>query len=90
MHARVALDWAGAIEKLRGNDASRRRFLLECLAALDADYYKAIKHFEEVARLAVNDNLMKYSVKEYLLKAGICHLATGVSETVMRCCALDH
>ena len=29
VHARVALDWAGAVEKLRGNDASRRRFLLD-------------------------------------------------------------
>ena len=28
VHARVALDWAGAVEKLRGNEASRRRFLL--------------------------------------------------------------
>ena len=27
VHARVALDWAGAVEKLRGNEASRRRFL---------------------------------------------------------------
>ena len=49
------------------------------LAALEADYYKAIQQYEKVARSSINNNLMKWSVKEYLLKAGICHLATGVS-----------
>ena len=29
VHARVALDWAGAADKLRLNEASRRRFLLD-------------------------------------------------------------
>ena len=49
------------------------------LAALEGDYYKAIQQYEKVARSSINNNLMKWSVKEYLLKAGICHLATGVS-----------
>ena len=48
------------------------------LAALEADYYKAIGNYERVAKSAMNNNLMKWSVKEYLLKAGICHLATNV------------
>jgi alpha-soluble NSF attachment protein len=30
-----------------------------------------------VAAQSINNNLMRYSVKEYFLKAGICHLATG-------------
>ncbi|KAL2112484.1 hypothetical protein VUR80DRAFT_7481 [Thermomyces stellatus] len=47
------------------------------LAALDGDYHKAIENFEKVARASINNNLMKYSVKDYFLKAGICHLATG-------------
>lgn len=47
------------------------------LAALQGDYYKAIEHFERVAKSSINNNLMRWSVKEYLLKAGICHLATG-------------
>ena len=47
------------------------------LAALDGDYHKAIEHFEKVARASINNNLMKYSVKDYFLKAGICHMATG-------------
>ena len=49
------------------------------LAALDGDYYKAIQNYEKVAKSSLNNNLMKWSVKEYYLKAGICHLASGVS-----------
>lgn len=48
------------------------------LAALESDYYKAIQQYERVAKSSINNNLMKWSVKEYLLKAGICHLCTGV------------
>lgn len=47
------------------------------IAALNDDYYKAIENYEKVASSAVNNNLMRYSVKEYFLKAGICHLATA-------------
>ena len=36
-----------------------------------------------MAKKSVDHNLMRYSVKEYLLKAGICHLATKVSENVL-------
>lgn len=46
------------------------------IAALDADYYKAIGNYEKVAAASVSNNLMRYSVKDYFLKAGICHLAT--------------
>ncbi|KAL9099763.1 MAG: hypothetical protein Q9163_004781 [Psora crenata] len=45
------------------------------LAALDGDYMPAIQHFEHVARQSVSNNLMRFSVKDYLLRAGICHLA---------------
>ncbi|KXG48054.1 Tetratricopeptide-like helical [Penicillium griseofulvum] len=46
------------------------------LAALESDYYKAITNYERIGRSSINNNLMKWSVKDYLLKAGICHLAT--------------
>jgi alpha-soluble NSF attachment protein len=46
------------------------------LAALNQDYYRAFKTYEKVADQSINNNLMRYSVKEYFLKAGICHLAT--------------
>ena len=41
------------------------------------DYYKAIELYEKVAKVSIQNNLMRWSVKEYLLKAGICHLCTG-------------
>ncbi|KAL7623990.1 vesicular-fusion protein S17 [Parahypoxylon ruwenzoriense] len=47
------------------------------IAALDGDYYKSIEQYEKVAGASINNNLMRYSVKDYFLKAGICHLATG-------------
>jgi len=46
------------------------------LAALEGDYQTAITKFEGVARSSLNNNLMKWSVKDYFLKAGICHLAS--------------
>ena len=49
------------------------------LAALQADYYKSIENYEKVAKSSVSNNLMKWSVKDYFLKAGMCHLATNVS-----------
>lgn len=47
------------------------------LAAIEGDYYKAIEHYERVASASVANNLMKWSVKDYFLKAGLCHLAVG-------------
>ncbi|KAB8074984.1 soluble NSF attachment protein [Aspergillus leporis] len=47
------------------------------LAALEGDYYKAIEHYEKIGRSSISNNLMKWSVKDYFLKAGICHLATN-------------
>ncbi|KAJ9149283.1 Alpha-soluble NSF attachment protein [Pleurostoma richardsiae] len=54
------------------------------IAALDGDYYKAIENYERVATASITNNLMKYSVKDYFLKAGICHLATGDMVSVQR------
>jgi alpha-soluble NSF attachment protein len=47
------------------------------LAAMAKEYYKAIEQFEKVAKSSVSNNLMKWSVKDYFLKAGLCHLAVG-------------
>lgn len=57
------------------------------LAALAEDYYKAIENYERVAQASINNNLMRYSVKEYFLKAGICHMATQDMVSTQR--ALD-
>lgn len=48
------------------------------LAAIEADYSKAIGYYEKVGKVSIDNNLMKWSVKDYFFKAGICHLAAGV------------
>ncbi|KAL8783386.1 MAG: hypothetical protein Q9213_004645 [Squamulea squamosa] len=57
------------------------------LAAIAGDYHKAVEQYEKVARSSVSNNLMKWSVKDYFLKAGICHLASG--DTVATSRALE-
>ena len=47
------------------------------ISALEGDYYKSISNYERVSKSSINNNLMKWSVKEYLLKAGLSHLATA-------------
>jgi hypothetical protein len=37
-------------------------------------YAEAIGIYEDVAKRCVDNNLLKYSAKGYLLNAGICHL----------------
>ncbi|CAG8957912.1 hypothetical protein HYFRA_00000253 [Hymenoscyphus fraxineus] len=54
------------------------------IAALENDYHKAIEYFEKVAASSVSNNLMKWSVKDYFLKAGLCHLANGDQVTTNR------
>lgn len=56
--------------------ASKHYLKAADLAAIEGDYYKAIAIYERISRSAINNNLTKYSVKDYLLKGGICHLAT--------------
>jgi len=40
-------------------------------------YDKAIELYEQVASGSIDNNLIKWSVKEYFLRAGLCHLAKG-------------
>lgn len=48
------------------------------IAALEGDYPVAVRKFEDVAKSSVGNQLSKWSVKDYFLKAGICHLCAGV------------
>jgi alpha-soluble NSF attachment protein len=48
------------------------------LAAILGQYDNAIEKFESVAAASVDNQLTKWSVKEYFLKAGLCHLCTMV------------
>lgn len=47
------------------------------LAAQLEQYPVAIENFELVAQNSLSSALTRYSVKEYLFKAGLCHLCTG-------------
>lgn len=40
-------------------------------------YQKAIEIYEDIARQAINNNLLKYGVRGHLLNAGICQLCKG-------------
>ncbi|KAI7354452.1 hypothetical protein D0867_12873 [Hortaea werneckii] len=76
---------AGWYENDNAEALANKLFLkLADLSALESDYYKAISNYEKVAKSSINNNLMKWSVKEYLLKAGICHLCTGDSVATNR------
>jgi len=41
-------------------------------------YEKAIEIYEKVAHASIDNNLLKWSVKDYLFRAGLCHLALDV------------
>ena len=41
------------------------------------EYKKAIEIYEQVASASLESSLLKWSVKDYFLRAGICHLAAG-------------
>ncbi|RMY60447.1 hypothetical protein D0863_11605 [Hortaea werneckii] len=76
---------AGWYENDNAEALANKLFLkLADLSALESDYYKAISNYEKVAKSSINNNLMKWSVKEYLLKSGICHLCTGDSVATNR------
>ena len=57
------------------------------IAAINEDYDKATGTYERVAKASINNQLMRYSVKEYFFKAGTCHLATGDMVAVDRALA---
>jgi len=62
-----------------GSSSSANQCLLK-VALFSAQlerYDKAIELYEQVAASSVDNNLIKWSVKEYFLRAGLCHLAKG-------------
>jgi alpha-soluble NSF attachment protein len=64
------------------NDRLANKCLLK-IAQIAADLEKydvAIEKYEQVASAAIDDPLLKWSLKEYCFKAGLCHLCTGVND----------
>lgn len=57
------------------SEASKCRQKVAFFSAELGDYGTAIEIFEDVARAAVDNNLLKFSARGHLLNAGICHLA---------------
>jgi alpha-soluble NSF attachment protein len=49
-------------------------------AAQLEQYERAIEKFEQVARANVDNQLTKWSLKDYFLKAGLCHLCLKVGD----------
>ena len=79
---------AGWFESDNAEALANKLFLkVADLAALEGDYATAIDKLESVAKSSLNSNLMRWSVKDYFLKAGICHLAAGDNIATRR--ALD-
>lgn len=55
---------------------SNKSFLkMADLAAMDGKYDLAVDKYSMVAKRSLNNNLNKWSLKEYFLKAGLCQLA---------------
>ncbi|ORY79943.1 soluble NSF attachment protein [Protomyces lactucae-debilis] len=54
------------------------------IAALEGDYNRATDRFEAVATHSVTNSLTKWSVKDYYLRAGICHLCKNDSVAIKR------
>eukprot|EP00038_Savillea_parva_P007036 m.167459 g.167459 ORF g.167459 m.167459 type:complete len:293 (+) comp12828_c0_seq1:42-920(+) len=56
---------------------SKANVKLATLLAQTEEYARAVEIFESVAESMVDNNLLKFSCKEYYLKAGLCTLASG-------------
>ncbi|KAG0051031.1 hypothetical protein BGZ83_004186 [Gryganskiella cystojenkinii] len=87
----VAADWYAG----ESSTALAHKCLLKVatFAAQLGHYDKAIEKFELVASASLDNQLMKWSLKEYFLKAGLCHIATGdtvsAHNAVGRYCEMD-
>ena len=62
-------------------------------AAQTEEYDKAIEIYERVAANSIDNNLLKWSVKDYLFRAGLCHLCKGdpvsARRAIDRYCDMD-
>ncbi|KAJ9087793.1 vesicular-fusion protein S17 [Entomophthora muscae] len=71
----LAGEWYGSEDsKAIANSCNLK--VAEFAAQLE-QYPKAIAIFEKVASDSINNQLAKWSVKEYFFKAGLCHLVVG-------------
>jgi len=73
----AALLYRGENAEITANRARVKAAELTALLAVDdnRDYLEASKQFLEVARSNVNNNSLKFAVKDHLFHAGLCYLA---------------
>jgi len=78
-HAMEAYQTSADYYDGEGSTSSANQMLLKVAqyAAQLEKYEKAIEIYEEVARKSIDNSLLKWSVKDYYLKAGLCHLCNG-------------
>ena len=88
-----AADWYSAEDssaytffKIWSNYRQANNCLLKvaAYAAQLENYEKAIDNFEKVASKAADNQLMRFSLREYFLKAGLCVICTKVSFIILR------
>jgi hypothetical protein len=65
---------------LRFSSSNQMLLKVAQFAAQTEKYDKAIEIYETVAKKSIDNSLLKWSVKEYFLKAGLCHLCNEVSK----------
>ncbi|CAG8559036.1 8132_t:CDS:2 [Ambispora leptoticha] len=92
MHSyEIAADWyAGEESTALANNCWLK---VATFAATLEQYDKAIEKFEQVANANLDNNLTKWSLKDYFLKAGLCHIANGdhigAHRAIQRYCEMD-
>ncbi|KAL1919042.1 uncharacterized protein VTP21DRAFT_2423 [Calcarisporiella thermophila] len=87
----IAADWYAGEE--RPAVANSCWLKVAHFAAQLEQYDKAIERFEQVANASVDNQLTRWSLKDYFLKAGLCHLclgdAVGTQRAIERYCDMD-
>jgi alpha-soluble NSF attachment protein len=83
-NALQAYDTAAMWYEQDNADALANKLFLKTadLAALEGEYARSIALYERVAKSSINNNLMKWSVKSYLLHAGMVSVRYGMGEGV--------
>lgn len=77
LHYEEAADW---YETEDSPSAANKCLLKVALFAADLeDYGRAVQIYEKVADGSIDNSLLKWSVKEYYLRAGLCHMASKAS-----------
>ncbi|RKP24515.1 soluble NSF attachment protein, partial [Syncephalis pseudoplumigaleata] len=81
----IAADWYGGEEATAQANACLLK-VAEFAAQLE-QYERAIEKFEQVARANVDNQLTKWSLKDYFLKAGLCQLCLKDTDGLQRALA---